>query len=98
MGCAGVWLCNSFFDIWFTGPTKVSVVLNISGVTPSSNPELYSVMVAAKNISPPMTKVQIENKTKDQLEEMWKQLTTKNRLLSGNSSTSIPYFQGEDEC
>ena len=87
MGCAGVWLCNSFFDFWFTGPTKVSVVLNISGVTPSSNPELYSVMV---------TKVQIENKTKEQL-ETWKQLSTKTGF-SGNSTTSIHYFMGKDKC
>ena len=57
-------------------PRSLEAQLTASGDTPSSNPQLYSAMVEAKNICfTPMTKEQIDMKTK----EMRKQLAAKAR-------------------
>ena len=46
-----------------------------AGETPSSNPELYSAMMEARNVFTPMSKEQIDRKTR----EMRNTLSAKNR-------------------
>ena len=59
-------------------PRSLEAELNSFRDSPSSNPGLYSAMMDAKKIFTPMTKQQVEEKTKEQM-EMKKQLLNRVR-------------------
>ena len=59
-------------------PRSLEAELNASHDSPSSNPGLYSAMMHAKKVFTPMTKQQVEEKTKEQI-EMKKQLLNRGR-------------------